>query len=105
MAVEFGVWQRREYRIAHRNQFADVDAGADAHGLEHEYQVLGDHVAGSARRKGTAAQAAQGAVETAHARLVGGERIGKPEAARVVEVRLDGEVLADRLAHFAEQAL
>ena len=37
----------------------EVDAGAHAHGLEHEHQVFGDHVARRARRVRAAAEAAE----------------------------------------------
>ena len=73
-------------RRAGRDQLVDVDAGAHAHGLEHEHQVFGDDVAGRAGRVGAAAEAAERGVEGAHAFLVGGQAVGQAEAARVVHV-------------------
>src|SRR5918992_3212348 len=75
-------------------QLLQRNPGADAHALEHEDEVLGDHVAARARRERAAAEATHRAVEMAHAFLVGGERIGEAEAARVVKVRAF-ELVAD----------
>src|SRR5688572_11772601 len=80
------------------------DAGADAHALEHEHEILGDHVAACAGGERTAAEAAHRAVEVAHAFLVGGERVGEPEAARVVEVRAF-ELVADFRFYPVEESL
>src|SRR3954463_10326162 len=68
-------------------QALEVDAGRDAHGLEHEHEVLGDHVAARPRRERAAAEAGHRAVEVAHAFLVRGEGVGEPQAARVVKMR------------------
>src|SRR4051812_34443857 len=46
-------------------QLIEVDAGRHAHALEHEHQVLGDHVAARPRGKRAPAKAAHGAVEVA----------------------------------------
>src|SRR6185369_14789801 len=72
--------------FARREKLRQIDSGGDAHAFEHEHQVLGDHVAARAGRERAAAEAAHRAVEVAHAFFVGGERVGKPEAARVVQV-------------------
>src|SRR5688572_26207607 len=63
------------------------DAGPDAHALEHEHEILGDHVAACAGGERTAAEAAHRAVEVAYAFLVGGERVGETEPTSVVQVR------------------
>src|SRR3954467_5637899 len=67
-------------------QALEVDAGGDAHRLEHEHEVLGDHVAARAGRERAAAEAAHRAVEMAHPFLERRERIGEPQAARVVKM-------------------
>src|SRR5207244_11941024 len=72
---------------ARLEELLEVDAGGQAHALEHEHQVLGHHVAARAGRERAAAEAAHGAVEMAHAFLVRGERVGEAEAACVVKVR------------------
>src|SRR5256885_14557678 len=54
-------------KAARLQQRIEIDAGRNAHALEHEHQVLGDDVAAGARRERTAAEAAQRAVEVAHA--------------------------------------
>src|SRR5258707_13933109 len=64
-----------------------ADAGRDTHALEHEHQVLGDHVAARAGCEGAAAETAHGAVEVAHADFICRQRIGDTEPARVVKVR------------------
>src|SRR5688572_13088866 len=90
---ERGVAVDRLFRNGFDENFAGLeklvqrDAGPDAHALEHEHQILGDHVAACAGGERTAAEAAHRAVEVAHAFLVGGERVGEPEAASVVQVR------------------
>src|SRR5688572_4878410 len=61
----------------------EIDAGADAHALEHEHQVLGDDVAARAGGERAAAQAAHRAVEVAHADLVGGERVQDRKSTRL----------------------
>src|SRR6185436_342388 len=82
----------------------EVDAGGHPHGLEHEHEVLGDHVAARARRERAAAEAAHRAVEVAHAFLEGGEGVGEPEAARVVEVGAF-QLVPDGFPDFGEKAL
>jgi hypothetical protein len=82
-------------RAAIRRQ---IHAGAHAHGLEHEHQVFGDHVAGRAGRIRAAAQAAQRTVEGAHTHVIRRQAIGQAQAARVVHMRRAG-ALADFGAH------
>src|SRR5439155_21536494 len=66
-----------------------VDAGLDAHAVEHVEQVLGGQVPARSGRVGTAPEAARRAVDGGDARLQGGEHVGEGRAPRVVEV--DGE--------------
>src|SRR5687768_7009390 len=87
VAVRRLLRDRVHHQLARRHQLVEVDAGAQSHSLEHEHQVLGDDVAARAGRERAAAQAAERAVEVAHAFLVGGERVGEAEAAGVVKVR------------------
>src|SRR6267378_1589264 len=89
--------------LACAEQLVEVDGRRNAHAFEHEHEVLGDHVAARARSERTTAEAAHRAVEGAHAFLEGGERVGKPESARVVEVRAL-QLVADRFAHTAKEA-
>src|SRR6186713_1949637 len=101
MAVDRLGGNRLRQDLARDEQLLQVDAGLDAHALEHEHQVLGDHVAARAGREGAAAEAAHRAVEVAHAFLVGGEGIGEAEAARVVQVSRF-ELRADSVFDFSE---
>src|SRR4051812_36281763 len=81
-----------------------IDSGRYTHALEHEHQVLGDHVAARAGSKRAATQAAHRAVEDAHTDLVGGERVREPQAARVVEMRRL-ELVPDLPFHEGEDTL
>src|SRR5258706_12803544 len=74
VAVERFLRQSLDKNLSCRKEFFQVDPGPDTHALEHEHQVLGDHVAARAGRERAAAEAAHRAVEVAHAFLVGGER-------------------------------
>src|SRR3989440_2397208 len=69
------------------DQAVDVDAGDHAHGLEHGERVLAAEVAGRARRKGTAANAADRSFEQIDTGLQRREQVGEGGSARVVEVR------------------
>src|SRR5713101_3950245 len=73
------------------DQPIEIDAGADADRLEQVDQILGADVAGIAAAvlhlRRMAADAAERAIEIAHAGLVGGERIDQAGAAGVVEMR------------------
>src|SRR6185503_4824433 len=86
MAVDRLGGNRLRQDLARDEQLLQVDAGLDAHALEHEHQVLGDHVAARAGRERAAAETAHRAVEVAHPYLVGGERVGDAETARIVEM-------------------
>src|SRR5687767_555895 len=94
---------RVHHQLARHHQLVEVDAGAHAHRLEHEHEVLGDHVAAGAGRERTAAQSAERAVEMAHPFLVGGERVGKAEAPGVVQMR-GLELFADLVPYFPKQS-
>src|SRR4051812_4870066 len=85
-------------------QALEVDAGGDAHRLEHEHEVLGDHVAARPRRERAAAEAGHRAVEMAHAFLERRERVGEPQAARVVEVGAL-QLFSNGFPNFGEKAL
>src|SRR5258708_17738190 len=80
-----------------------ADAGRDAHALEHEHQVLGDHVAARAGREGAAAEPPHGAVEVAYADFVCRQRVGDTEPARIVKVRAF-ELFPDLLLHKADDS-
>src|SRR5919109_4268925 len=95
VAVHRLLGNRLGHELARGEELLEIDACRDAHRLEHEHDVLGDDVAARTWGEGTAAEAAERAVEVAHALLVRGERVGKAEAARVVEMRAF-ELLADR---------
>src|SRR5207302_6503756 len=103
MPVDGLVGNRLDEKASRLQQRSEIDAGRRAHALEHEHQVLGDDVAARARGEGTAAQAAHRAVEVAHAFLVGGERVGEAQAARIVEMRAF-QLVADFLLDQREQS-
>src|SRR5262245_39795098 len=92
------------------DQAVEVDAGADAERLEQVDQVLGADVAGIAAAvfhlRRMPADAAERAVEIAHAGLVGGERIDQAGSAGVVQMRdrLDARHLAAQPASEALDA-
>ena len=73
------------------DQSVEIDAGADAERLEQVDQVLGADIAGIAAAvfhlRRMPADAAERAIEIAHAGLVGGERIDQAGAAGVVQMR------------------
>jgi hypothetical protein len=71
----------------HGQQAVQVHAGVVPHGLQHVDGVFAADVAAGARRVGAAAQPAQRAVEAVDAPLHGGQHIGQPHAAGVVEVQ------------------
>ena len=84
-------------QTARIDQLRQIDAGGEAHALQHEHQVLGDDVAGGARRVGTAAKTGETGIEGADAFLSPDERIGDAETAGVVQMQAIQRV-ADRLA-------
>ena len=65
-----------------------VDAGSDAHALEHPHHVFGRHIAGRAGSKRAAAQAAERRIEHAHALPERGVDVGEPEAISIM--RMEG---------------
>src|SRR5205807_8958004 len=103
VSVHRFVWNGCRHELARRKQLVEVNPRRDAHRLEHEHQILGDHVTARAGRKGTSPQPAKRAIERAYTFLVRGERIDEPEAARVVEMRAF-QLVADRIAHAAKHA-
>src|SRR5919197_1063367 len=103
MAVHRFVGNGFHHELARRKQLVEINAGRDAHRLEHEDQVFGDHVAARARCERAAAEAAERAVEMSHPFLVRGERVGEAKAARVVEVRAL-QLFTDALFYPAEEA-
>src|SRR3954463_16501653 len=85
MAIDRLLRQGLDHHLARGHQLLEIDSGGHAHRLEHEHQVLGDDVAARAGREGAAAEAAERAVEAAHAFLVSRDGVRKAKAARVVE--------------------
>src|SRR5207237_7827237 len=102
MPVDGLFGNRRDEKTARFQQRIEVDSGRHAHALEHEHQILGDDVAARAGRERAAAQPAHRAVEMAHALLVRGERVGEPEAARVVKMRAF-QLVSDLALHAGEK--
>ena len=88
---------------AHRDQLFEIDAGVEAERLGEEHHVLGDHVAGRARRIGAAAEPAQRSIESAHAGLDRGRHVGDAEPARVVEMRQQRDLGPTAFADAGEQ--
>ena len=77
-------------RCAQLDQRVEVDAGVDLHVLEHVHEILGDDVAGRARRVRAAAEPADRRVEPrARPASSAGEHVREPGAAGVVEVQPD----------------
>jgi hypothetical protein len=78
------------------DQAGEIDAGADAERLEQIDQILGADVAGIAAAVlhlcRMPADAAERAIEIAHARLVGRQRIDQAGAAGVVQMRDQSDV-------------
>src|SRR6267142_5669245 len=66
VAVHRFVGNRRRHQTARGEQLVEVNSGGDAHRLEHEHQVFGDHVAARTRSERTATESAQRAVEGAY---------------------------------------
>src|SRR6185295_20080656 len=58
--VPVGLLLRQDFDhdLAGDHELVEVDARRDTHRLEHEDEILGDHVAARARRKGASAKAA-----------------------------------------------
>jgi len=73
----------------------EIDAGAHAHAVEREDEVLRGEVAGGAGRVGAAAEAGDGRIEIADAALEADEHVGERGAARVVQVQ--GEAIGGHL--------
>src|SRR5271163_4262465 len=65
---------------------SQVQAGLDAHLVEHAHQVLGGDVAGRAGRHRAASELAEAGLEAGTARLERGVRVGQTLPAGVVEV-------------------
>jgi len=83
------------HAAAQVEQLRQVDAGLDAHALEHEHQVFRVDVAAGTRRMRAAADAGQAGVETRDAYFQRGIRIREPHAARVVEMAAPQPVARD----------
>ena len=69
-----------------------VDAGGDAHVLDHSREFLGGDVPGRARRVGASAEAADGRIEVGNAEFEGREDVGQAGAAGVVEVQVQARL-------------
>ena len=89
--------------MVHRRQIDSLDERMQAHGFEHEHQVLGDHIARCARRIRTTAQAALGAVKGGDTGFIGGQAIGQPQPTCVVQMR-SPRAIAQVLAHLMEHS-
>ena len=68
-------------------QRGQVDAGVDAHVVQHVHDLLGGHVAGRAGRVRAAAEPADARVELGDAELQRGQDVGQRGAPGVVEVQ------------------
>src|SRR4051794_30640072 len=69
------------------DQRLEVDAGLDAHLMEHRHKVLAGDVAGRAGRHGAAPEFAEARLEARYAGLERGQRVGETLPAGVVKVR------------------
>src|ERR1700694_1667002 len=104
MAVDRLFRDSTDEELPRLEQLVEIDAGRHAHALEHEHQVLGDHVAARAGRERAAAEPAHRAVEGAHADVIRRERVGEAQSAGIVEMRRL-ELVAYLLLHPREDAL
>ena len=86
-------WQHAVQRLARQaggqrfsrcKQSLNVNAGAQSHGFEHEDQIFGHHIAGGAGGIGAAAQPGLGGIESAYARLIGGQAVGQTQASGIM---------------------
>jgi len=68
------------------DQFVEVNAGLNAHAVQHVDEILRREVPCRTRRERTAAEAAHRGVERAHAELEPDDHVGERGAARVVHV-------------------
>ncbi len=87
-------WAAREASMQRRQ----VDAGLDAHLVQHRDEILGGDVAGGPRRDRAAAELAEARLEALHPGLQRGQHVGQALAAGVVEVggQLDARQASSR---------
>src|SRR4051794_37521668 len=75
LTIERFVGQCFLHDLARRNQLVEIDASIEAERLRKKYDILGDDVAGRARREGAAAKPAERGIEVAHANVDRGRDI------------------------------
>ena len=75
--------------FARGDEAIEVDASVVTAALEQEHHILGGDVARGARCKGAATDPAEAGVDHGHPDLHGGQRVGEPGIAGVVEVRTE----------------
>lgn len=78
----------------HSDQSIEIDAGAEAHRLKHEDQVLGHDIARGAGSERTSAEATERRVERRQPGLERGQHVGESQAARIVAVDAGHRVVA-----------
>src|SRR4051812_2258242 len=69
------------------DQLVEIDAGLDAHAVQHVDEIFGGQVAGGTRSVGAAAQASDCGIEIANAELQPHERVGERRAASVMKMQ------------------
>src|SRR5690606_13492227 len=72
---------------ARLDELVQIDAGGDAHAVQHVHQIFGGQVAGGARGVGAATEAGDRRVERVDAAFQPDQRVGQGRAARVVQVQ------------------
>lgn len=78
--------EERFVRVHHLAERFQVDPGLHPDLMEEVDGILGGDVAGGALHKRAAPEASRGDIEYLHPGFVGGERIGQPQPARVVQM-------------------
>ena len=75
-----------QMNVARRDEPIEIDAGFNAHAVEHVKQVFGGNVSGGSGRIGAAAQPAHRGVEDVHAQLQSGVNVRQRLAVGVVKM-------------------
>ena len=64
--------------LTHLEERADIHSIFNPHFIKHKHQVFCSDISGSARRKGTATQTADGGIERTNPRLIRGQGVSEP---------------------------
>ncbi len=78
--------QGRDHDIPHLQQLVQIDAGFQAHGIQHEHEILGDDIAAGARARTGSRRGRPARVDRGDAFFERGQRVGETEAAGIVQM-------------------